>query len=106
MSENIAQILAELRSGLEELYGNRLERLILFGSQARGDATSNSDIDVLVVLSGEVYPVEEIRRTSRMVADLSLRTDTDLGVAFISAERYLTERSPFVLNVQREGIAI
>jgi predicted nucleotidyltransferase len=41
---------------LLELYGPRFDRLLLFGSQARGDAAEGSDVDVLVVLHGEVQP--------------------------------------------------
>lgn len=106
MTEHVAEIVAELRDRLEELYGERLERVILFGSQARGDATPESDVDVLVVLEGEVRPGEEIRRTSGMVSELSLEHDVDVAVAFISMERFRTEQSPFVLNVRTEGVAV
>lgn len=102
----MSRIVAELRAGLEELYGPRLERLVLFGSQARGDATPESDVDVLVVLHGDVRPVEEIRRTGGLVSDVSLRTGMDVAVAFISADRFRGEESPFVLNVRSEGIAV
>jgi len=54
-------ILTDLHSRLTELYGARIDRLLLFGSQARGDAVDGSDVDVLVVLHGDVQPGEEIR---------------------------------------------
>ena len=44
---------------LREIYGPRLKRLVLFGSQARGDATPESDVDVLVVLDGPTGAYEE-----------------------------------------------
>jgi predicted nucleotidyltransferase len=47
MNERLAIILNELRRALETIYGERLEQVILFGSQARGDAQFGSDIDVL-----------------------------------------------------------
>ena len=106
MTDEVSKIVAELRERLEELYGDRLERVILFGSQARGDATPESDVDVLVVLRGEVSPVEEIRRTGGMVSELSLEHDTDVAVMFISAERLHAGQSPFVLNVRREGVPV
>jgi Predicted nucleotidyltransferases len=43
-------ILAQLKRELKNHYGDRLKQLIMFGSQARGDAHPDSDIDVLVVL--------------------------------------------------------
>ena len=99
-------ILSDLRHRLTNLYGPKLENLILYGSQARGDAEEGSDVDVLVVISGEVLPGEDIRRTGAIVADLSLVNDLVISCAFVSSHRYLTEMSPFLLNVRREGIAL
>jgi predicted nucleotidyltransferase len=64
------QVLLDLRRGLQSLYGDRLARLILFGSRARGDAEPESDYDVLVVLRGVVDPNEESRRTSEFLGDI------------------------------------
>ncbi|MFN4857561.1 MAG: nucleotidyltransferase family protein [Pseudanabaena sp.] len=44
-------MLNELKSALVKLYGDRLFSLILFGSHAKGEATSESDIDVMAVLA-------------------------------------------------------
>lgn len=106
MSEQVRAILAELRQQLEALYSDRLELVILFGSQARGDAELGSDIDVLVVLRGDVDPFREIDRTSHLIADLPLQHDTVVSRVFMSAERFGEDPSPFLMNVHREGIAI
>lgn len=99
-------ILTDLRHRLTELYGPRLDRLLLFGSQARGDAVEGSDVDILVVLHGEVRPGEEIRRTGGIVAELSLANDLVISCAFVSSQRFMAEKSPFLLNVRREGITL
>jgi predicted nucleotidyltransferase len=106
MSETVRAIVAELRRRLEPLYGERLERMILFGSQARGDAEPDSDIDVLVVLRGEVRPGEEIERTSEVVSELSLKHDVVLSRVFFSTDRFTGAEGPFLMNVRREGIAV
>ncbi len=106
MSEKVSAILKELRCRLEALYGPRLVRMVLYGSQARGDAESGSDIDVLVVLKGPVSPGEEIARTSDIIASLSLHYNVVLSRAFVSAERFEYEQSPLLMNVRREGIAV
>ena len=106
MTKELRDILAELRHRLEGMYGERLERLVLFGSQARDDAEPGSDIDVLVVLRGAVQAGREISRTSHIVAGLSLEYDVVISCVFVSADRYEGEQSPLLMNVRREGVPI
>ena len=105
MTGRLSAMLAELRRGLEEIYGERLVKMVLFGSQARGDAEDGSDIDVLVVLRGEHGPEEEARADA-IAAELSLRNDVVIICMMFSSERYDREQSPLLINVRREGVAI
>jgi predicted nucleotidyltransferase len=104
MNGTAAAILGELGSRLRAIYGSRLVRMVLFGSQARGSADSESDIDVLVVLKGPVRPGAEISRTGTVTAALSLHHDVVISCTFVSEERFLTEQSPLLLNARREGV--
>jgi predicted nucleotidyltransferase len=79
--------------------------MILFGSQARGEAAKDSDIDVLVVLKGNVNPGEEIKRTSLMVAELSLEYNQVISRLFVDESRFNSYNSPLLQNIRREGIA-
>lgn len=106
MSRGLSGILAELRAGLENVYGDRLARVVLYGSQARGDAEPGSDIDVLVVLNSPVRPGQEIARLGPFLTDLSLAHDTLVSCAFVSEERFREEQSPFLMNVRREGVLV
>ena len=106
MSDKLTTILSELRRRFEVLYGMRLVRMMLFGSQARGDAEPGSDIDVLVVLRGEVSPCEEIARTIEDVADVSLHHNEVVCCVFVSVEQFERECSPLLLNIRREGVPI
>lgn len=106
IDEKLKQILSELRHRFAEHYDDRLVQLILYGSQARGDATPTSDIDILVVLKGTVDPGDEIAQVGMLTAALSLKYNVVISCVFLSAERYVTEQSPLLLNVRREGISI
>jgi len=63
MSKELLEILQRLKICLQEIYGDRLLKTILFGSHARGEASGDSDIDVLVVLKGDINLGEEIKKT-------------------------------------------
>jgi uncharacterized protein len=104
--EKLNHILAELHRRFEQLYGPRLVRLVLYGSQARGDAAPGSDVDVLVVLAGPVDPAAEIERTGEIVAGISLEYDIVVSCVYASAEEWVDEMSPFMINVRREGIRV
>ena len=106
MTESLKPVIAELRARLNELYGERLAHLVLFGSQARGDAVAGSDIDVLIVLKGPVSPGKEIARTSGITSSLSLLHDIVISCTFVSLDRYETEKSPLILNIHREGVPV
>ena len=106
MNVKLRNIMDELHSSFKELYGERLNRLVLYGSQARGDKDEGSDIDVLVVLKGIVSPCKEIERTLNDVADISLKHTVVISCVFISEKQFENEQSPLLLNVRREGIPI
>jgi len=104
MGATVKQIISELHREFEVIYGKRLEKMLLFGSRARGDAEPGSDIDVLVVLKGPVGPGAEILKTGEIKASLSLKYNVVVSCTFISSDRYASEQSPLLLNIRREGI--
>ena len=106
MNVTIEKLLKELQSSLQDMYGDRLDQVVLFGSQARGDAETGSDVDVMVVLRGAVDPATEIRRTGRITAALSLNYNKVVSSNFVSADRYLIEQSPLLINVRGEGVLV
>ena len=106
MNEKLTIILAKLQLEFQNLYGDRLVKMILFGSQARGDADYGSDIDVLVVLKDLVNPGEEIKRTSFIVADLSLKHDEVISRLFMDENQFNSQNSPLLRNIKKEGILL
>lgn len=106
MSDKVQTILAELRRKFEALYGDRLVRMILYGSQARGDAEPGSDIDVLVVLKGPVEAGEEIQRTSHDVCQLSYEYEETLSCVFMDERYFTTRNGPLLRNIRREGVPL
>ena len=106
MAPRLQQLLREFRQGLERIYGPRLARLVLFGSQARGDALPDSDIDVMVVLYGRVNPLEEARRISPFRGDLCLRHNVVITCVYMPANEAQAAGTPLLQNIRAEGVAL
>ncbi len=99
-------VLSELNQALRRLYGTRLRQVILYGSWARGDATDDSDIDIAIVLDGDVSPTLEIDRTAGVVFDLNLKHGVLISVYPVSEVDYRKVSSPLLLNLRREGVPV
>jgi uncharacterized protein len=103
---HLRNVLSEFRAYLEQEYGDRLAQVILFGSQARGDAQPDSDVDVLIVLHGLVDIGVEIERTSQFIGALCLNNNIVISRIFTSSSCFQTENAPLFKNVRREGIIL
>jgi len=104
MIMKIRKVLEEFKREIKKLYGKRLRDIILYGSWARGEATEDSDIDVLVILEGKVVPGKEIDRMIDIITEINLKHRVLISVYSISKEDYLTINSPLLINVRREGL--
>jgi predicted nucleotidyltransferase len=99
-------IVAELKHKLKELYGGKLSRVVLYGSQVRGEATDDSDIDVLIVLKDGFSPREERRRTIHAIAELSLKHNVLIADVIASEVDYEFGTTPLYAEAKREGISV
>lgn len=103
MPETLAPNLRDaLRDRFRAAFGERLHRLILYGSYARGDATEDSDIDLLVVLEGTVDSEDE-ERAHAVEADLFGPGLSPLSILTVSADEFETRNLPLYRNVRAEG---
>jgi len=100
------EIISRIKEGFSLIYGSRLSSIVLFGSHARGDEEPGSDIDLLIVLEGDVSPITEIERTGALVASLSLHYDVVISCIFMDKDRFLHRNGPLLRNIRREGITV
>lgn len=107
MKPKVHRILKKLQKALLARYGEKLSQIILFGSQARGDANADSDIDVLVVLEDKTEDfAREYAKWSDWVSDELLESGELINLIITSHQRYYSVKSPLYLNIHSEGILI
>lgn len=101
---DLADVIAQLRQELAELYGDRFRDLLLYGSYARGDQTEGSDIDLLLLLDGPVVTSREISRVTKISAPISLAHDILLAVMPVDYEAYQTGKTSFLRTVRKDAV--
>ena len=96
-------ILKRFRAALDTLYGDRIERVVLFGSRARGDAREDSDYDVAVFLRGLADRWQEVDRIVPLVTDILYEDGAFIHALPHRAGSY-EDRTPLMREIRREGI--
>ncbi len=106
LPQHVAAALDELKTALTKLYGRRLRGVYLYGSYARGEFRPESDVDVLVVLAGQVKPGPEITRMSPLVSRICL--ERDLLISILPVSGGMLERRPdwFFDQVRHEAVTV
>lgn len=96
-------ILTRFRAALGELYGGRLERVVLFGSRARGEGRPNSDYDVAVFVRDLGDRWQEIDRIVPVVTDIIDDTGAVIHAMPYRAGSY-EDRTSLMREIRREGV--
>jgi uncharacterized protein (UPF0332 family)/predicted nucleotidyltransferase len=92
---------------LREHYGDRLSAVVLFGSRARGDSDAESDVDLLVVLSGAFDRTAERELTFDFQQDLEEKYHYPvMGTIVATEDDYRRRMLPLFMNIRREGIEV
>ena len=95
-----------MKSHLIGKYGDKIKEIILYGSHARGEATKDSDIDLLVLVDDSVNPSDVRRSLSDLLFDILLEKGELVSVVVLPKTFFENYNHPFVINVRKEGIRI
>ena len=107
MRKEVNHIIDRLCRALRGRYGEQLVEVILFGSQARNEATMESDIDVLVVLENlQMDPFLEYQNWGDWVVEILLEDQELVNLVFTSRERFDEVNTPLYRNIHLEGIVL
>ena len=102
-----SELLQRVKAALRDAFGERFQGLILYGSEARGEADPDSDIDFLVLLESQESYWDDVGMCIDAVYPLILENDgRPIHAKPIPVEEYEAQAYAFYRNVNREGIAL
>ena len=109
MPENVNSIVYKFLQDLKRILGEKLAKVIVYGSYARGDYRDNSDVDIMILVK---MSDEEIRTVKNDIYDLAFDVEMSTGIELspvIKNEEqyeYWVDTLPFYRNVRDEGIVV
>ena len=105
MASEVTQdpVLDRFRTAVTETYGDRLERVILFGSRARGDFKPDSDYDVAVFLRDIGGIWDEVRRLADITTSILIDTGAVISAKPFRADSY-NGTQPLLGEIRRDGL--
>lgn len=102
----VAEIIRQCKAALEGYYGPRFRGLVVYGSEARGQANSTSDIDLLVLLSEPLDYFRELRRIVDLLYPIQLQSDRLISAKPAPASEYERGSIQLYRNAKREGLLV
>jgi uncharacterized protein len=96
-------VLTRFRAAVTGLYRDRVERVVLFGSRARGDAQPDSDYDVAVFIKDPGGFAEDSSRLAAISTDILFDTGAVISATPFPAGAY-RERTGFMHELRKDGL--
>jgi len=99
------QIITELKTYLHKNYSKSVKEVVLFGSQARGDSSKDSDYDILIVLNKD-YSGKDENKILDLCYDIDLKYNIIIDAHLISEKEIssLRGKQPIINNALKSGI--
>jgi uncharacterized protein len=101
---HIRKLMKELKEGLVRIYGDRLKGMYLYGSYARGEAESESDVDVMIVLKDYESYGREIDRTGELTSSLALEYGISISRVLVKELQWAQSDTPLLRNIRTDGV--
>ena len=103
---NIDSVLASFTQKVRQIYGTHLEKIILYGSYARGTQNLDSDIDIMVILKNTESIHEKVGLVGSVITEMKEQFNVLISMIQVTFQRYSESQRLFYKNVRKEGIVI
>lgn len=106
-NQHLSEGVKKLTASICEVYGKHIDAVILYGSYARGTQTSESDVDLAMILKPG-HTEEMHKKITDIIVDLELEYGVVFSTVPIDTADYANRRgiSPFYKNINKEGIVL
>lgn len=104
---DLFRVLHNMCRSLNDIYGDKLDKIVLYGSYARGEETDESDVDVAIILRTEVS--EDVHeKVIDVVVDYELECEITISTVQIDKKQYSewNKTLPYFINIEKEGIVL
>jgi predicted nucleotidyltransferase len=101
-----AAIRARIHALLDDAFGDRLQSVVLYGSEARGTADSDSDADLLVLLRGPVALGKDLKTIIDALYPLQLDIERPIHALPVDATAYAEGEFSLYRNAHKEGVLV
>lgn len=109
MNSEVLKVTQKVEKRVTELLEDKIYKIILYGSYARGDFSQNSDIDLMILLNCKKEEIISYRiPVSKNASSISLESGIEVSMLLKDRETYekWMEAVPFYQNVEKEGIML
>lgn len=109
MPNNIEQVINIFSEKIKNILGERVKKIILYGSYARGDFNNHSDVDIMILTDCND---EEIEYYRDLISDVAFDIELEKGIVISPIIKNITKYNtrvnfvPFYANVQKEGVIL
>ncbi len=109
MSDDMKKTINDFIKEIKKMLGNRLKKVILYGSYARGDYNKSSDVDIMILTDLNDKEIEDYRdKISDIAFNIELDKEIYISPIIKNIDKYNARVNviPFYMNIQKEGVEL